>query len=193
MRVGPASAGAASARKPRQTISLDKVRISRLATLANGAGAYAPSWPGDSVKLGPVTDWESATKNHMLFHESVRSEVDKANGVDPSDPSTPGQHAFVVPVGLALINLKHEVDAGMVHGITPGNFFKVIYGQNGTDLHISYTGGYFDACVYYAAFYKTSPEGLPGDMNAGVTNEMALDFQRVAWKTVTEYKWAGLN
>ena len=159
---------------------------------ANGSTS-TPPWPASGTKLPAVTDWESATKNHLAYHEAVRAEVDTKNGVDPSDPSTPGQHALIVPVGLALINLKHEVEAGKITGIASGDFFKTFFGSDGTDLHINNVGAYFDSLVFYACFYKTTPEGLPGDKGLNISDTQAVDMQRVAWQTVLDYKWSGLQ
>jgi hypothetical protein len=159
---------------------------------ANG-GYGVPPWPAAGTTLPPVTDWESATKNHMLYHEAVRDQVDIANGVDPSSPSTPGPHALIVPVGLGLINLKHAVEAGSIHDVAPNAFFTTFYGSNGTDLHIASPAGYFDAMMFYACFFQTSPEGVPVDISQGVTAAEGADLQRLAWQTVVSYEWSGLQ
>jgi hypothetical protein len=131
-------------------------------------------------------------QNHLLYHEAVRSQVDIANHVDPTSPAAPGPHALIVPVGLGLINLKHAVEAGSVHDIAMTDFFKTIYGSNGTDLHITGAGSYFDALVFYACFFQSSPEGLPVDTSV-VTAAEGADFQHIAWQTVSSYQWSGLQ
>jgi hypothetical protein len=158
---------------------------------ANG-GYGTPPWPAQGTTLPAAVDWESATRNHLLYHEAVRSQVDLLNGVDPSDPSSPGPHALIVPMGLALINLKHEVEAGTVHDVATTAFFTTFFGSNGTDLHITNAAGYFDALVFYSCFFKASPEGLPFDSTL-VTAAEAADLQRIAWQTVSGYAWAGLK
>jgi hypothetical protein len=158
---------------------------------ANG-GYGTPPWPGSDVQLVPVTDWESAMHNHILYHEEVRKQVDLANGVDPSSLSTPGPHALIVPMGLALLNLKHEIEAGNVHDVKPTDFFTTMF-DNGNDLHISFPGEFFDALVFYSVFFKTSPEGLPVDTGLVMSAAEGADFERIAWNTAASYPWSGIT
>jgi hypothetical protein len=141
----------------------------------------------EGTTLPPPTDWETATRNHLLYDEAVRDEVDIFNGVDPSDPSTPGQHALIVPVGLALVYLKQDVEAGNVDGVAASGFFQRYFGMNGTDVHLSETGGNFAAMVFFAAFFRASPADIPA---SGAEGEA---MQRAAYKAVSEYKWAGMQ
>lgn len=49
--------------------------------------------------------------------------------------------------------------------------------------HPTKFGTYLAACVFYAAIFGESPEGLPGKF-VGLTDEQARVFQRIAWEAV---------
>jgi hypothetical protein len=49
--------------------------------------------------------------------------------------------------------------------------------------HPNKAGTYLAACVFYAAIYGKSPEGLPGQVG-GLTDAEARSLQRIAWECV---------
>jgi hypothetical protein len=147
---------------------------------ANGSPLDTPPW----VPPMAATDWETAEENHMSYHETVRSLVASMN------PGTAKQ-PLVVPVGLALINLKHAIEAGNVHDAAVGDFFTTVFDSNGTGQHLSDAGSYFDALVFYSCLFQKSPVGLPTD--GSVSAAEATDFQTIAWQTALNYQWGGLQ
>lgn len=51
--------------------------------------------------------------------------------------------------------------------------------------HPNLAGSYLAACVFYAAIYNKSPEGLPGKLG-GLSDEAARKLQTIAWRAVQE-------
>ena len=98
-----------------------------------------------------------------------------------------GKTPLIVPVGLALLNLKHAVEAGNVHNIATTDFFSTIFDGG---VHLSDVGAYFDALVFYACLFQTSPVGL---MQTDLPSAEATDFQNIVWQTVLNYQWSGLQ
>jgi hypothetical protein len=142
---------------------------------ANGSPNDMPPW----VPPMAATDWETAEMNHLAYHEAVRS------GVATMNPG--GKTPLIVPVGLALLNLKHAVEAGSVHNIATTDFFSTIFDGG---VHLSDVGAYFDALVFYACLFQTSPVGL---MQTDLPSAEATDFQNIVWQTVLNYQWSGLQ
>ena len=79
--------------------------------------------------------------------------------------------ARVVPVGPAWAKAQAEP--------TPPNLF------NNDGVHPNRTGSYLAACMFYAAIYGKSPEGLPGNIG-GLSEEEAKSLQAIAWQVVKE-------
>lgn len=99
----------------------------------------------------------------------------------------PGARVGVIPGGLALVGLKHAVDAGRVPGMT--GFFPSLFADG---LHLTAAGRYFIGLVHYACLYGRSPVGLPVVGAAGsspaLTPAQGRVFQQIAWQTVTRFK-----
>lgn len=80
-------------------------------------------------------------------------------------------NVFVIPAGLAFarsISLKPDLN---------------LYVPD--KRHPSLAGTYLAAAVTYAALFKKSPVGLR--YNAGLSAELALHLQQVAWDTIQDY------
>jgi hypothetical protein len=94
---------------------------------------------------------------------------------------------LVIPAGSALIELKHQVDAGTFPGVT--DFFSFAFAD---DLHVSTPSAYLVALVFYSCFYKQSPEGRVTTADTGLTDAQARAIQRIAWDTVRKYPLSGV-
>lgn len=143
--------------------------------LAIGAGWATPSW---SVPRAP-TSWEQAIENQLLYHEAFRKWV---------DDRTEGKSPLVVPAGLAMRNLKRAVEAGQVPGMS--DFFAAHFED---DEHLTDKGQYLVALVFYACFYRQSPEGRVTFEGSTLTEAQARVYQRIAWETAVAYPWSGLS
>lgn len=110
--------------------------------------------------------------------------------------------AFLIPGGQALLALNDSIQSGNVPGI---NSLSDLFVDN---IHCSYRGTYFMACVMYSVLQQSSPEGLPANLadpdgilyslhneqeNPIPTTEQAAIFQRIAWNTVCAYNNAGFS
>lgn len=143
--------------------------------LARGA-----PWNAPESEFPPApTNWEEAVQNQLRFHELFRAYVDE--GVD-------GKPVRIVPAGSALVNLKRAIEAGQVPGIT--QFFPEHFSD---DLHLSPKGAYLVALTFYACLYGQSPEGRVTHANSGLTDDQARVYQRIAWETVRDYPWSGVE
>ncbi len=103
--------------------------------------------------------WAYRFSPHMT-NELRDSYVNMANSLD----------SFVVPVGLAWRNALAERP------------FLLMY----SDLkHPTLLSTYLTACVFYAALFNRSPEGLP--YFAQLKKQDALFLQRIAWETTEKF------
>jgi hypothetical protein len=129
---------------------------------------------GSAAGLGlqPAKTWEEGVRNHMAYHEAVRQQIQQVNG---------GKAVLIVPGGLALAQLKQEIEAGRVPGMK--DFFA---SQFEDDIHLSDQGAYLIALVHYACIYRRDPAGVTF-ANTGLTREQAAIYQRIAWSTVQKY------
>ena len=83
--------------------------------------------------------------------------------------------AEVAPVGLAWAKVLEEQPKTVLHA------------KDGS--HPTRLGSYLAACVIFATIYDVSPEGAAG--SEGVPAETAQYLQKVAWRTVTEFRGRG--
>jgi len=81
--------------------------------------------------------------------------------------------AEVAPVGIAWESARRDDAELALH--------------NRDKSHPTKTGTYLAACVFFAAIYHKSPEGLPGKIG-GISDAQARKLQSVAWKTVQDLK-----
>ncbi|MDB4990445.1 MAG: hypothetical protein JWN04_5623 [Myxococcaceae bacterium] len=144
--------------------------------LANGASWAAPAW---SVPT-PATDWTSATRNQRLYHEAYRQYV---------DDHAAGKTVLVIPAGDALIELKRQIEAGLVPGIS--DFFGYSFQD---ELHLTRPVQYLVALVFYSCFYKQTPQGrvvVPPEL--GLTTAQATALQQIAWSVASAYPLSGIT
>ena len=78
---------------------------------------------------------------------------------------------MVVPVGLAFADALEAIPGVVLH--------------HPDKVHPSLEGTYLAACVFFAALYGKSPEGIA--YTAGLDETLALELQRSAWRTVSAY------
>jgi len=149
-------------------------------------------WPGPEFKdrwsegkgstkelnLKPATIWQEAVANHVAYTVAVRELIMN---------TYKGKPVLICPGGPALATLKTEMDAGRVPGMT--DFFKDAFADG---IHLTPKGRYLISLVHYACIYKGSPEGKASALTTGLTPEQTRIFQRIAWDTVRNYKWAGI-
>jgi hypothetical protein len=93
-------------------------------------------------------------------------------------------NAVLAPVGLAWEKAQAMDDKISLYHID--------------DRHANPIGAYFTACVFYAAFFKTSPEGLPatlrieGKIRLDLAEDRAGFLQKIAYDIVKNME-GGLN
>lgn len=127
--------------------------------------------------------WEEAVANELTYQEAVRAAL---VGLHPEAPPP-----YIVPGGLALVALKHAVEAGEVPGIS--DFFATFFQAQGTDIHMTPAGAYFITLVFYGCMFQRSPEGLVNDSGGELTDEQATLLQRIAWQTLEGYPLSGIT
>lgn len=141
--------------------------------LATSAGWATPPW---NVKA--PANWEDAVANQVLYHEAFRQYVDDKLG---------GKEVLIVPAGPALVALKHAIESGKVPGMS--DFGKSVFTD---DLHLTPQASYLVGLVFYSCFYKQSAEGRASFAGTGLTDAQARILQRIAWETVSTYRWSGV-
>jgi hypothetical protein len=100
-------------------------------------------------------------------------------------------NVLVVPVGLAFAKANIQYPSielyvpdvlGVSKDTSNDDIQQLTYRK--TLKHPSNAGTYLAACVFYAALYNKSPEGLP--FTAGLAIEQAQKLQRLSWEIVQE-------
>jgi hypothetical protein len=124
--------------------------------------------------------WEGAIPNFLRYAEAVQARIQKDGYA--------GKPVRIVPAGAALATLKTEIESGKVPGMK--DFFGECFSD---DLHLSPKGAYLVSLVHYACIYGKSPVGVVGALQSGLTPEQTRIFGRIAWDTVREYPFAGIN
>jgi hypothetical protein len=85
--------------------------------------------------------------------------------------------SLVVPVGLAFARVREEHP----------DIDLVISDKS----HPTVAGTYLAACVFYAALYRRSPEGLEFPRSISLDSSKAASLQKGAWDTVRAYYGQG--
>ncbi len=115
------------------------------------------------------------------FRSRIEKQVDELNRVH-------GRTAlFIVPVGDAMLKLRELVEAGAFPGITKqSQLFRDATGHGMGPVNA------LTAYCNFAPIYRMSPAGLNLDL-PDVTPEQHRILQDLAWRTVAEYRYAGVN
>jgi Chitobiase/beta-hexosaminidase C-terminal domain len=142
--------------------------------MSNGGGTLYPDW---QVAMEPMT-WEDAARNQALYYEAFRDYVDSR---------VEGKRILIIPGGLALVELKRQIEAGLVPGMT--NFFSVAFAD---EQHLKKAGQYLVSLVFYACLYRQSPEARVTYADTDLTEEQAHIFQRIAWDVSVSYPGSGI-
>jgi hypothetical protein len=143
--------------------------------IPNGINTLYPGWQVPS----PAANWEQGTENSMLYYEAFRDYVDSRVG---------GKPFLIVPGGLALVELKREIDAGSVPGYT--DFFGSMFED---EVHLTKPAQYLVSLVFYSCLYRQTPENRVTFADTGLTAEQALIFQRIAWDVASSYPGSGIS
>jgi hypothetical protein len=147
------------------------------------ANCMTGGWNRDPKIWNPTrsTSWEDAVSIYARYNEAVRSGLIELH---------PNRRApSIVPAGLALVNLKHAVEAGSFPEIATNGFWNLVF-EGGSDLHLTNEGRYLVALVFYASMFQLSPDGLPHP-GTKLTDAQAAALQIIAWQTVVEYSSRG--
>jgi|GEM_PF-6007376 len=144
-------------------------------------------WNRDPMIWNPArsTSWEDGVSLTTRYNEAVRTGLINLH----PDRRAPK----IVPAGLALLNLKHAVQAGSVPEIATTGFWDLAFaGGLSADVHLTNEGRYLVALVFYASMFQLSPVGLPGP-GTTLTDAQAAVFQMIAWQTVVDYSPSGIK
>ncbi len=149
------------------------------------ANCITGGWNRDPKIWSPArsTSWEDGVSITTRYNEAVR------RGLIDLHPNR--RAPSIVPAGLALVNLKHAVEAGSVPKIDTTGFWDLVF-EGGSDLHLTNEGRYLVALVFYASMFQVSPNGLPHPGTI-LTDDQAAALQIIAWQTVVEYSSRGIK
>jgi hypothetical protein len=123
-----------------------------------------------------VADLQAAIDDWRTKLEAQVDELNKQHGKTA---------VFIVPVGDAVVKLRGLVAGGKYPGVAKqSELFTDPIGHGGA--HIQTLASYCN----FAAIYRMSPEG---HNLAGLTDEQNAILQRIAWETVSPYRYAGVS
>jgi hypothetical protein len=147
----------------------------RTESFANGGGSVYPAW---QVARKPTT-WEEAVENEVLYHQAFRDYV---------DARVAGKPLLVVPGGLALVELKRQMENGTITGF--GEFFSEMFDD---EVHLKTKAQYLISLVFYSCLYRQTPESRVTYEGTGLTQVQAIQFQRIAWNVASSYPGSGIQ
>lgn len=133
-----------------------------------------------SVEHKP-TSWEEAVPNQLLYHEAFRDYVE-------SQLVLSHKPLLIVPAGLALLELKRQMDSGAIGGLS--DFFASMFED---EEHLRAPAQYLVSLVFYSCLYRQSPEGRVTYSGTGLTEPQALALQRIAWNAASAYDGSGIS
>jgi len=139
----------------------------------NSAGWMSPPW---DAPYDVAANFEQAVENTRAYNEALRIRVMSDLG---------GLNVDIVPGAVALKNLKVEIEAGRVPGIS--NFSS----QFSDGLHLNSQAQYFIGLVHFACIYKRSPYNIVTYASSGLTLAQANIYQQIAWDSVRNYQYSG--
>lgn len=146
----------------------------------SGEGGFPCDWDA-----GSTTAWRDRLNSDLQHWESI---ADSINLIYDKD-------MLIIPAGQAMARLYDSIIANKVPGITSMNQLFT------DDIHLTYSGVYFIACVMYGVIHKESPVGLPNQLtdewdilySEYPTVAQAEMMQRIAWSTLCDYPRDGVN
>ncbi len=114
--------------------------------------------------------------------------------VDSLLTKNPTGEYYVVPGGQGMGRLYDAIMANSIPGIDSVEQFFL------DDIHLTYEGNYFIACVMFATLYGESPVGLTNQAYDEdnlpfpvIDLTRAALFQQIAWETVCNYAMSGVT
>ncbi len=146
----------------------------------SGEGGYPCDWDA-----GSTVAWRDRLTTDLVHWESIADSINLIHNKD----------MLIIPAGQAMGRLYDSIVANKVPGITSMN---QLFGDN---IHLTYTGVYFIACVMYGVIHKESPVGLPNQLTDEwdilysdyPTPAQAEMMQRIAWSTLCDYPRDGVD
>lgn len=146
----------------------------------SGQGGFPCDWDA-----GSTVAWRDRLTTDLVHWESI---ADSMNLIHSNE-------MLIIPAGQAMGRLYDSIVANNVPGITSMDQLFL------DDIHLSYSGIYFIACVMYGVIHKESPVGLPNQLTDewGIlytdypTAQQAEIMQRIAWSTLCDYARDGVN
>jgi len=147
------------------------------------------------ISSGTPTGCEWDNDDHIAWRDRLSLDLPLWEGIADSINLLHEKEMLIIPAGQALARLYDSIEVGHVPGISSMNQLFT------DDIHLSYTGNYFIACVMFAVLQGKSPEGLPNRLtdewgtpyNDYPTPELALKFQQIAWETIKAYPRDGVD
>ena len=144
---------------------------------------------------GTPTGCEWDNDDSLLWRPRLTADLALWEGIADSINLIHNREMLIIPAGQAMGRLHDSIVANSVPGITSMSQLFV------DDIHLSFTGIYFIACVMYGVIHKESPLGLPNQL----TDEWGLLYtdyptvaqaevmQRIAWSTLCDYPRDGVD
>lgn len=193
--------GLAAAADPPHEVSAERVVV-------NGASLRLHWNEGTALELIRQGGWDAVVlqeqstlpiKNRKRYHENVRlfHEAIQGSGARTLLYQTWARRA--VPetqddLDAAVTEIAAEIEAQVVpvgaawRRVLEAGTGPELYDKDGS--HPSPAGTYPAACVFYAALFGSSPEGLPAPPSMIVCSEHKSLLQNIAWNTIVDERAA---
>ncbi|MDR3708461.1 MAG: chitobiase/beta-hexosaminidase C-terminal domain-containing protein [Capsulimonadaceae bacterium] len=134
----------------------------------------------EMTKVYPALSWEESMSAMLLYGEDLKDKVNETyKGAKP---------IRMIPAGIALGQLHHMIDIGLVPGFAKDDFYGKLFKDG---VHLNANGSFLVDCMFYSAFYGESPEGKFLPVLTELTARQATIMQKLAWDTMTNYPFSG--
>jgi hypothetical protein len=137
--------------------------------------------PSPTMKTFPALTWEESAGAKLLYIEDLQRKVLETYQQEKSPR--------VLPTVMATGWVKNWLDHGKLPGLGPKDFDRVMFADG---VHPGPEGSYLIDMVWYAAFYRESPEGKVLPVSTSLSTAQAAALQRLAWDVAKNYPDCGM-
>jgi len=136
----------------------------------------------------------------LVYVEDVRRKIAEMEENQPpaADQKSPEEKAKVgksskpvrvLPANLAMGWIYNQIESGKFPDAKPGDFYPLLFRDT---INPNPNGAYLVDLLWYAAFYRESPEGKVLPVQTTLTSAQATAMQRLAWDIVENYPDCGV-
>ena len=133
------------------------------------------------ARVFPALTWEESMGAMLLYVEEVQREIARTDHG--------AKRVRVLPIALAMGWLRHRIERGEFPDAGRAAFHPLLFRDS---VHPNPNGAFLIHLLWYAAFYRESPEGRVRPIGTTLTAAQALAMQRLAWDVIENYPDCGI-